>query len=148
MLTTRSLVYNFCTTSRPSAAAKGKAATGANFAGEELYYCLQNFLQKHISGLHKVRNAHASPWSCILFLPCLASGARRDILAYFLHIIHALGFASFTIRAMAMARAVASCVLFRALCRALFVRSVTFRSELNIIIIYIRVRKPAWTIRC
>lgn len=60
-------VYNYCTTARPSLAPKGKPAAGANFAGEDLYYRLQNFLQKHVRNSCKVWRVLALPqsYSCL-----------------------------------------------------------------------------------
>lgn len=43
-------VYNHCTTQRPQV----RSASNANFAGEQLYYRLRNFLQKHMKGLLQV----------------------------------------------------------------------------------------------
>jgi len=42
-------VYDYCT-SRPKV---GKTSSGANFAGEELYYRLQNFLQRQMKIIYK-----------------------------------------------------------------------------------------------
>ena len=76
----RSDVYNYCTTTRPAAANRGKPqASGANFAGEDLYYRLQNFLQKHVKNVFKVRCALCSS-SCHLltgfFVECTDSNGR------------------------------------------------------------------------
>uniref|UniRef100_A0A6B2KYM3 Cullin family profile domain-containing protein n=1 Tax=Arcella intermedia TaxID=1963864 RepID=A0A6B2KYM3_9EUKA len=50
-----SAVYNYCTTPRPTAkpSTPGKPVAGANLVGEELYYRLMNFLQRHMKVLYK-----------------------------------------------------------------------------------------------
>jgi hypothetical protein len=49
-------VYNYCTTSRPQTANRTKTtSSGANFAGEELYLRVNDFLKKHMKSLLKVR---------------------------------------------------------------------------------------------
>jgi len=48
-------VYDYCTTSRPHNTSRSKGnISGANFAGEELYLRLNDFLKKHMKNLLKV----------------------------------------------------------------------------------------------
>jgi len=46
-----SSVYDYCTTAKPVNARDGKQRVGANFAGEELYRRLQDFLVEHVNSI-------------------------------------------------------------------------------------------------